>query len=156
MEETDPLVRTGRVAPLSQLFVDSVRPRRFRAWLFGSFALASLFVAGLGIFGQLAMSTARRTREVGIRMACGATRGGVVRLILGEQLVPVIAGLVVGGLGAAWATRFVGSYLYQVTSGDVRVWAAAIGLILFAAGVGTLIPTLRTSRIDPTQALRAE
>jgi len=156
IEETDPLVRTGRVAMLDELFVDSVRPRRFRAWLFGSFAFASLCVAGLGIFGQLAMSTARRTREVGIRMSCGATPGGVARLILREQLVPVVVGLVAGGIGAAWAVRFVTSYLYQVTSFDARVWIAAVGLILLTAAAGTLVPAVRASRVNPTEALRAE
>ncbi len=156
MGDTDPLLRTGRVAPLDDLFVDSVRPRRFQAWLFGSFALASLFVVGIGIFGQLAMSTARRTREVGIRMTCGATRSGIVRLIVSEQLVPVVAGLAVGGIGAAWAVRFLQSYLYQITSSDIRVWTAAISLILLTAAVGTVIPALRASRIDPTHALRTE
>ena len=156
IEETDPLVRTGRVAMLDELFIDSVRPRRFRAWLFGSFAFASLCVAGLGIFGQLAMSTARRTREVGIRMSCGATPGRIARLILREQLVPVMVGLVAGGIGAAWAVRFTTSYLYQVTLFDARVWAAAVILILLTAAAGTLVPAVRASRVNPTQALRAE
>ena len=156
MGEADPLVRTGRVAPLDDLFVDSVRPRRFQAWLFGSFAVASLFVVGLGILGQLAMSTARRTREVGIRMACGATRASIARLILGEQLVPVIVGLITGGVVAAWAVRFVKSYLYQITSSDARVWVAATSLILLTAAVGAMIPAFRASRTDPIQSLRGE
>jgi predicted permease len=156
MAESDPLLRAGRVAPFDQLFVDSVRPRRFQAWLFGSFAFASLCVVGVGIFGQLAMSTARRTREVGIRMTCGATRAGIASLILREQLVPVIAGVVAGGLVAAWAVRFVSGYLYQVTPSDARVWAAATGLILLTAAAGTLAPAFRASRIDPTSALKAE
>lgn len=154
--EADLLVRTSRVASMAQLFVDSVRPRRFRAWLFGSFAFASLFVAGLGIFGQLAMSTARRTREVGIRMACGATRGGIARLILREQLVPVVVGLLTGGLVAAWAVRFVKSYLYELTSSDMRVWTVAIALILITAAAGALVPALRASRVNPTQALQSD
>jgi predicted permease len=156
MAEADPMLRTQRPALLADLFVDSVRARRLQAWLFGSFAAASLFVVGIGILGQLAMSTARRTREVGIRMTCGATRASILRLIVGEQLVAVVAGLVVGGIGAAWAVGFVRSYLYQVTTSDARVWAAAIGLILLTAAAGTLVPALRASRIDPTQALRAE
>jgi predicted permease len=156
IEESDPLVRVDRVATLDELFVDSVRPRRFRAWLFGSFAVASLCVAGLGIFGQLAMSTARRTREVGIRMSCGATPASVARLILQEQLVPVVVGVVAGGIGAAWAVRFVASYLYQVTAFDARVWTAAIGLILLTSAAGTLVTAVRASRIDPTETLRAE
>ncbi len=154
--ETDSLVRMGRVTPLDDLFADSVRPRRFRAWLFGSFALASLFVVGLGIFGQLAMATARRTREVGIRMACGATRPSIAILILREQLLPVLIGLAAGATMAGWAGQFVRSYLYQMTPSDARVWAAAIGLIILTAAFGTLIPALRASRIEVTKAVRAE
>jgi predicted permease len=156
MAETDPMLRTGRPALLDDMFADSVRPRRLQAWLFGSFAAASLFVVGIGILGQLAMSTARRTREVGIRVTFGATPGRILRLIVGEQLMPVIAGLVAGGIGAAWAVRFLGSYLYQLTTTDPRVWTAAVGLILLAAVAGTLVPAFRASRIDPTQALRSE
>ena len=154
--EVDPFARIGRVAPLRDLFVDSVRQRRFQAWIFGSFAAASLCVVVIGIFGQLTMTTARRTREVGIRITCGATRGTIVRLILTEQLVPVIAGMVVGGIGAAWSVRFVRSYLYQVAAFDARVWIAAIALILVMAVAGILVPALRASSIDPSQALRAE
>jgi putative ABC transport system permease protein len=156
IEDTDPLARAGRVASLESVFVDSVRPRRFRAWLFGSFAVASLFVVGLGIFGQLAMSTVRRTREVGIRMACGATRGSIATLIVREQLVPVVAGVAIGCAVAAWAVRFVDAYLYQLTGADPRVWAAAICLILATAIAGTLVPSLRAARVNPTDALRAE
>jgi hypothetical protein len=154
--ETDPLVRVDSVAMLDALFVDSVRPRRFRAWLFGSFAFASLCVAGLGIFGQLAMSTARRTREVGIRMSFGATPAGIARLILREQLAPVVAGLVAGGIVAAWAVRFVAANLYQVTSFDARVWSAAVGLIVLTAAAGTLVPAVRASRVNPTETLRVD
>jgi ABC-type antimicrobial peptide transport system permease subunit len=102
------------------------------------------------------MSTARRTREVGIRMACGATRSSIARLILREQLVPVVMGLIAGGLVAAWAVQFVRSYLYQITSSDARVWIAAISLILLTAGAGSIIPALRASRTDPIQSLRGE
>jgi hypothetical protein len=156
IRDTDPLIRPVRTALLDDLFVDSVRPRRFQAYLFGSFAAASLLVVGIGILGQLAMSTVQRTREVGIRMACGATRERIVATLVREQLVPVVLGLAAGGIGAAWAVRYVRSYLYELTAFDPRIWAVAIGLILVTAAVGTLIPALRASRIDPTQALRAD
>ena len=156
MADTDPMLRLERPVLLNDLFVDSVRPRRLQAWLFGSFAAASLFVAAIGILGQLAMSTARRTREVGIRMTFGATRAGIVRLIVGEQLVPVVFGLAAGGIAAAWSVAYLSSYLYRVTSTDARVWAAAVGLILLTAAIGTLVPALRASRIEPIHALRAE
>ena len=152
----DPLLKPIRAASLEDLFVDSVRPRRFRAWLFGSFAVASLFVVGIGILGQLAMSTARRTREVGVRVACGATPRRIVGLLAGEQLRPVMAGLIAGGIAAAWTVRLVRSYLYQLTPYDMRAWAGAIGLILTMAMLGTIVPALRASRIDPTTALRTD
>jgi predicted permease len=152
----DPLLQPVRAAMLDDLFVDSVRPRRFRAWLFGSFAFASLVVAGIGIFGQLAMSIARRTREVGIRLACGATPVRIVRQLVTEQLGPVAIGLASGGLLAAWTVRFVKSYLYQLTAYDAHVWTAAIAVMLITAAIGTLLPALRASRIDPTVALREE
>jgi predicted permease len=156
IRDTDPLIRPERTALLDDLFVDSVRPRRFQAYLFGSFAAASLLVVGIGILGQLAMSTVQRTREVGIRMACGATRERIVATLVREQLMPVLTGLAAGGIGAAWAVRYVRSYLYELTAFDTRIWGVAIGLILVTAAIGTLIPALRASRIDPTQALRAE
>jgi predicted permease len=152
----DPLLRVRRVSTLGALFADSVRPRRFRAWLFGSFAVAALVVIAIGVCGLLAMTTARRTREVGIRMALGATRESVFGLLLREQLPAVLAGLAAGGLAAVWAVTLVKSYLYQLTMYDARVWAIAVGLILAVAALGALVPALRASRVDPVQALRAE
>jgi hypothetical protein len=154
--DTDPMLNVVREGLLSDLFVDSVRPRRLRAWLFGSFALASLGILGIGILGQLAMFTAQRTREVGIRMACGASRGRVVALVLEDQLLPVFLGMAAGAIGAAWVVPVVATYLYGITAFDWRIWSAAIGLILLTATVGTLIPALRASRNDPTEALRVE
>ena len=156
MADADPMLRTGHPLLLDDLFADSVRPRRLQAWLFGSFAVASLLVVGIGILGQLAMATARRTREVGIRLTFGATPSGILKLIFGEQLFPVVAGLLAGGIVAAWAVGFLRSYLYQVTSFDLRIWTAAVALILFTAVAGTIIPAFRASRVNPTQALRAE
>jgi putative ABC transport system permease protein len=156
MHDTDPHIRPDTAGMLADLFVDSVRPRRFQAWLFGSFAAASLLVVGIAILGQLAMSTAQRTREVGIRITCGATRARIVWTLGREQLMPVLFGLATGSLGAAWAVRLVRSYLYELTAYDARVWAVAVGLILLTALVGILIPAIRASRIEPTQALRAE
>jgi hypothetical protein len=151
-----PPVAARRAGPLIDVFADTVRPHRFRSWLFGSFAAASLLVVGVGILGLLAMSTARRTREVGIRQALGATQASIVRLLVGEQLVPVVAGLVAGAVIAAWAVGFVESYLYQVTTADARIWSAAAGLIISTASLGALIPAARASAIDPTTALRSE
>jgi len=156
LQEPQLLVRPNRAATLDQLFVDSVRPRRFQAWLFGSFAAAGLGIVAVGILGLLAMATARRVKEVGIRYALGATPTGIVRMLLREQLMPVLAGLMAGGVIAGWAVTLVEKYLYRITTDDPRVWATAAALILAAAAIGALVPAVRASRTDPVEALRLE
>jgi hypothetical protein len=154
--DTTPTVGIRRAGNLIDVFVDTVRARRFRSWLFGGFAAAALVVVGVGILGLLAMSTARRTREIGIRQALGATPGSIARLFVREQMRPVFAGLAIGAIVSAWAVGFVESYLFGLTTTDARVWGAAVTLILVTAGAGALIPSLRASTTDPTMALRAE
>jgi predicted lysophospholipase L1 biosynthesis ABC-type transport system permease subunit len=154
VEAADRLTRVTRAAPLAAVFRDSVSLRRFQSWLFGGFAAAGLLVVGAGILGLLAMSTARRTREVGIRCALGATPRSVVALLMREQLLAVGVGLLAGAAVAAWAVGFVTSYLYELAPTDPRVWAVAVALMVAAAGVGALIPAVRASRVDPLRALR--
>jgi putative ABC transport system permease protein len=156
IEERDPMTRVTVAATLDDLYRDSVSLRRFQSWLFGGFAGAALVVVGVGILGLLAMSAARRTKEVGIRCALGATPGLVTALMVREQLGAVILGLLAGGVVAAWAVGFVEGYLYHLTTTDPRIWGAAVVLILAMAAVGTLIPAIHASRIDPLQALRTE
>jgi len=156
MHDADPLVKATRAAPLSDLFVDSVRPRRFQAWLFGAFAAAGLTIVGVGILGLLAMSTARRIKEIGIRHALGATPTGIVGLLVREQLWPVALGLAAGGVISAWAAAGVEKYLYRVTTHDPRVWGTAALLIVATAAIGALVPAVRASRTDPVRALKVE
>lgn len=152
----DPLMSMDRANTLPELFKDSVRQRRLQSWLFGSFAFAALVIVGSGILGLIAMSTARRTREMGIRLALGSTREGLVRLLLREQLRGVAAGVLVGSAVSVWAVRFVQAYLYEVTAYDRRVWLAAILVVVATAVIGTLVPSLQAGRTDPVEALRVE
>jgi hypothetical protein len=156
IESVDPAFGPSRAASLDDLFLDSVRARRFQAWLFGSFAAAATVIVGACIFGLLAMWTARRTKELGIRQALGASRHGLVRLMIREQLAPVAVGLTAGGAIAAWATRFIDTFFYEVTVTDPRIWLAAVAVLLTTAAVGVFVPALRASRSDPVQALRLE
>lgn len=156
IKEVDPLVRPRRAAALDTMFRDSVVLRRLQSWLFGGFAAAALVVVGVGILGLLAMSTARRTKEIGIRCALGATPDRVMRQLVGEQFKSVAAGLVIGGVIAAWAVGFVKGYLYKLSVADARIWGAAMGLIVIVACLGALLPALRASRIDPVRALRTD
>lgn len=156
VREVDSTVRPRQAATLDELYLESVSLRRFRSWLFGGFAAASLVVVGVGILGLLAMSAARRTKEVGIRCALGATPRSVTGLMVREQLAAVLVGLAAGGVLAAWALGLVEVYLYELTTSDPRIWGTSVALILATAGAGTLIPAIRASRIDPLQALRTE
>ena len=149
-------VRAIRAMPLTSMLAETVRRRRFQSWLFGSFALAALAIVGVGVVGLMAMTAARRTREIGLRMALGATGNTVVRLFLREQLAAVTVGVLAGLIISAWAVRFVQAYLYGLTPYDPRAWLLAALLIGATATAGTLIPALHACRIGPSAALRLD
>jgi predicted permease len=145
-----------RIEPLRARVRDSVRLRVFQAWLFGIFAVSALALMSVGVFGLIAMTVGHRGREMAIRIALGSTRVGLIRLLVCEQLRAVVAGLVAGGLVAAWAARLLESYVYEITVYDSRVWTLAIVVVTLAALSGALLPSWRASRHDSIQALRAD
>lgn len=134
----------------------TIAQRQFSAWLFSAFGIAALVTVGTGILGLVAMTTRRRTREIGIRMAIGATPTAVLRQIVGEQLRAVAIGLLIGAIAATWLTGFLTGYLYKTTVYDVRSWAAAIVALFVVALIAAVIPSRQASRIDPVRALRAD
>ncbi len=156
IEETDDLVQLRRAGSLASFFRDTIALRRFQSWLFGGFAVAALVVVSVGLLGLLAMSAARRTREVGIRCALGATPATVVGHMVREQMLAVVGGLVGGAAVAAWALRGIEGWLYQLTPADPRIWFSALLCLLVMAAVGILLPAIRASRTDPLAALRTE
>jgi predicted permease len=152
----DPHMRVVRAATLDDLFVETVRPRRFQSWLFGSYAVAALSVVGVGVFGILGMTAARRTREIGIRQALGATRTAIANMMVRGAFVAAAIGIGIGAALAAWGSRFVSSWLYGMTAADPVVWTVAAAVIVGVAAAGALTPALRASRIDPVRALRED
>jgi putative ABC transport system permease protein len=134
----------------------SISGREFSAILFAGFGVAALVIVGTAVLGVVAMSTNRRTREIGVRMALGATGGDVMRQIVWEQVSPVVVGLALGAVVATWAARFVTTYLYRTPTYDPWSWLAAIVAILVIALTGAIVPSRRASRVDPVQALRVE
>lgn len=152
----DPLATPRRAGTLDEWFRESVSLRRFQSWLFGGFAAAALIVVGAGILGLLAMSAVRRTKELGIRAALGATRAGVLVLIFREQMSAVVAGIAGGAMVAVWAIQPLKGYLYQFSPSDMRVWSAAIAIVIVTATAGILVPAIKASRIDPLRALRQD
>ncbi|MCP3065053.1 ABC transporter permease [Myxococcus sp. K38C18041901] len=160
LREVDREVPLFGVAPLSQRVDDALGSRRMSALLMGLFAGVSLLLAALGIAGVIAYSVAQRTRELGIRMALGADRSDVLRLVLGQGMrlavVGVGAGLVLSvglalGLEQVW-----GPMLYEVTAKDPWTFIGVAGLLGGVALVATWVPAMKATRVDPIVALRAE
>jgi predicted permease len=150
------LARVSRVTTMDDALSSTIRARQLYAWLFGIFAGAALVIVTVGVLGLTAMTTARRTREFAIRCALGGAPHRMARLVLREQVMAVLAGLVAGSVVAFWATEFLESYLYQLQPGDVGLWSASLAAIALTAFAGTLVPAVRASRVDPVQALRVE
>jgi ABC-type antimicrobial peptide transport system permease subunit len=119
-------------------------------------AAAGLIVAGAGILGLTAGATSRRTREMGVRLALGSTRGRLLGLMVREQLMPIAVGLTAGLAVAAWGARFAQSLLYELSEYDPGVWLGASVVVLLVALAGILVPAARASRVDPVHALRVD
>ena len=132
------------------------RPERLFAWVASGFALVALALACLGIYGTLAYAVARRTPEIGLRMALGASRRMVVLTILRESLAPVAVGIAFGLGAAVMATRAIESMLYGLTPTDAATIAGATLALVASALAAAAVPSLRASRVDPMTALRAE
>ena len=134
----------------------SVAQPRFRMVLLGLFALAATLIATCGLYGLMAYAVTQRRREIGVRMALGATRRDVLRLVLTRALRIVVAGLIVGLVGAAGVTRVLQTFLFGVTSTDPVVFTLVTLLLLAVGIVAAWLPARRATRIDPWAALRAE
>jgi putative ABC transport system permease protein len=132
----------------------SVKHRVLPAWLFGSLGLSALVMLCVAVFGLLAMSVGQRRRELGIRLALGASSRRVVQQLVGEQAVAVAVGLLAGALCSVWAVRILESQLYGVDAYDTTVWLGVAGALGTAALAGALLPSLHAVRIDPAVVLR--
>jgi predicted permease len=132
---------------------NSLLERRSPMLLLMIFAGVALFLAGVGIYGALAYSVTQRTREMGIRMAVGSGAGEVFRLVVGQGLKVVAAGLVVGGLGSLGLVQLVRSLLYGVQPSDPAVMASVAGILALTGLAACMVPAHRATRIDPVEAL---
>jgi macrolide transport system ATP-binding/permease protein len=126
------------------------------AQLCTAFAILALVIACVGLYGTVSYNAARRTGEIGIRMALGAQRGNVVRMIVAQVLILAAAGLAIGIPGALGLWKLVGSFLYGIKPNDPLSIAAAVAILLAAAILAGYAPARKASRIDPMVALRHE
>jgi predicted permease len=144
------------VMTLTRTIADSVGDQRLHTALLGVFAVVGLAVALLGVYGVVSYSVARRTQEIGVRMALGAARADVLRMVLRQGLTLVALGAAIGTAGALGATRAITSELYGVTPNDPATFAAAIALMLLVGCLACWLPARRAMRVDPLIALRYE
>ena len=142
--------------PMSELATQSVTLRRSSTILIASFATLALILAAVGLYGVMSYSVLQRSHEIGIRIALGAERGDVLRLIVRSGLRMVLIGELVGMLGAVLLARAVSSLAYGVSATDPRTLMAAVGLLTVVALAASYIPARRAVKVDPMQALRSE
>jgi ABC-type antimicrobial peptide transport system permease subunit len=151
-----PDVPLRSVRTMEQVFGRQIAQRRLNMLLLGLFGLLGLVISAVGIYGVMAYSVAQRTREIGVRIALGATRSSVVRLVLVQGGVLVAMGLVIGGAGAWYLRSMAESFLFRMNTSDPRAFATAVGALAAAALVASLVPARRAASVDPVISLRAE
>jgi putative ABC transport system permease protein len=144
------------ITTLDQVFSDSVAGQRFNALLLGVFALLALVLAMVGVFGVINYSVAQRTHEIGIRLALGAQRRDVFKLVVGQGLVLALLGVFIGVAGAFGLTRLIRSLLYDVSPTDSATFIVVSTLVTLVALSACYLPARRATKVDPLVALRYE
>jgi putative ABC transport system permease protein len=152
----DSAVPLYQARTLDQVLSRAVAAPRLRAGLIGLFAALACLLASLGVYGVVSYLVSQRTHEIGVRMSLGANAADVMRLVVGEGLRPVVAGLAAGTIGAWALGRAMESLLFGVSSRDPLSYALAVALLLLAAIAATLVPARRAVRIDPVTALNVQ
>ena len=139
---------------MDALIAASVAPRRLNLWLVIAFAVVALVLTAAGLYGVMSYLVAQRTREIGVRMALGATRSSVLQLVLRQAGAMAVAGIAIGLVGALALTRFLATLLFGVTAKDPMVFAGVAVLLGIVAILSAAIPSSRATKVDPISALR--
>jgi ABC-type antimicrobial peptide transport system permease subunit len=156
IEGVDSRIVVRRTRTLRAQVLASFGPERLAAGFAGAFALLALLLAAVGLYGVVAHGVARRTNEIGIRVALGASRTEVLWLIVRETVARLCIGVAVGGAGAVAASQLLASQLFGITTIDPISYALAAAGLAIVAVATSLIPASRALRVDPVTALRAE
>jgi putative ABC transport system permease protein len=142
--------------PLESRIGITLAQPRFNMMLLGTFAAVAMILAAIGIYGVIAYGVAQRTREIGIRMALGAQRSDMLRMILRQSLAVIGIGLIVGLISSLMVTRLMSTLLYGVSANDLSIYASVLLLLGCAALFASYIPARRAMHVDPIVALRYE
>jgi predicted permease len=141
---------------MDEVISDSVARPRFLAQLLGVFSTVALLLSAIGTYGVLSFAVMERRREIGVRMALGATERGVLAMVLRQGLRLAVTGLVIGLIGAAAVTRLTSALLFGVTPLDPWTFGAVSAFMLLVATAAAVVPATRATRVDPLQALRGD
>jgi putative ABC transport system permease protein len=156
LQKIDPDLPVARVTTMERVERESTGSRRFPMMLLGAFGAVALALAIVGVYGVVSYIVSQRTREIGIRVALGARRPQVLRLVLIGAMRPVIAGLAAGAIAAVFASRLLGTMLFDVKPGDPAVVGGIAALLAGAAVLASLVPGTRATRVDPSTVLKTE
>jgi ABC-type antimicrobial peptide transport system permease subunit len=154
--EVDPNVPVQSIQPMTAIVSASLAQNRFRTILLGAFAVVAVLLAALGLYGVLAQMVARRTQEIGVRMALGADRSSILGWVVRRGMVLAAVGLAIGALGAALVTQAIRGMLFGVQPIDVVTYGVTVTVLGLVALAAALIPAWRASRVDPVECLRSE
>ncbi len=152
----DPALAVADVTTMSQVMADAAAPQRFSTVVLSAFAGGALLLAAVGLYGTLAFGVTRRTREIGVRLALGASRLEVLRLVVRQGMSLTILGLALGIAGALVVTRLMTGLLYQTEPLDVATFASVTGVLAAVGLLSCYLPARRAARVEPMAALRAE
>jgi putative ABC transport system permease protein len=144
------------VRTMDDVVANSLGTRRVSMQLFAVFAGAALFLAAIGIYGVLAYSVTQRTQEIGIRMALGAQKSDLLRLVIRQGMILTVIGVIAGLVGAFALTRVIGNLLFGVTATDPATFVAIPFVLLFVALIACYLPARRAARLDPIKALASQ
>jgi putative ABC transport system permease protein len=156
VQGVDPNLITAPARPMTEIVSGTVAEPRLSMLLVAGFALLALILASVGIYGVIAYSVSQRTHELGLRMALGAARVGVLAMIVREGVLTAAIGIVMGLGAAALATRMMQDLLVGITPRDPLTFAGGAVLLLLIAAAASYLPARRATRVDPMVALRAE
>lgn len=151
-----PDVPLRNIKTLEELISTRIAQRKVTMLLLGLFGLLGLVISSVGVYGVMAYIVSRRAREIGVRMALGATRSNVMRMIFLNGCILVVSGLILGGIGAWYLSAVAKTFLFSIEPTDPRAFAAAVLLLAAAGLMASAIPARRAANVDPMVALRAE
>jgi putative ABC transport system permease protein len=156
VRQMDALLPVANIRPMREVVATSLATPRLTGFLLGTFAFVALALAAVGIYGVLAYLVSQRTQEIGIRLAIGADRGQVLRMILRQGLRLAVAGIIIGVVAAFAVTRVMASLLYEVRPADPLTFAAVPAILAVVALAASYLPARRATRVNPVIALRME